>query len=88
MLYNTPESATSWTEGTTHYTKCVSDFGKPGYGGLMPPNGHGTHHYSYWVFALSEELNLPPGLTLWQLLEKIEPCTLGMNRLVGTYSRA
>jgi len=40
------------------------------------------------VFALNEELNLEPGLTLWQLLEKIEPHTLGMNRLVGTYSRA
>jgi len=88
VLYNIPATVTSLPEGAKDYTQGVSDFGKPGYGGPMPPNGHGTHHYYYWVFALSEELNLPPGLTLWQLLEKIEPCTLGMNRLVGTYSRA
>ena len=70
------------------YTNGRTGFGKQAYGGPMPPNGHGTHHYYFMVFALSQELNLDPGLTLWQLLEKIEPHTLGMNRLVGTYSRA
>lgn len=88
VLYNIPASVTSLAEGAQGYTSGLSDFGKPGYGGPMPPNGHGTHHYYFWVFALNEELNLEPGLTLWQLLEKIEPHTLGMNRLVGTYSRA
>jgi Raf kinase inhibitor-like YbhB/YbcL family protein len=88
VLYNIPASVTSLAEGAQGHTSGLSDFGKPGYGGPMPPNGHGTHHYYFWVFALNEELNLEPGLTLWQLLEKIEPHTLGMNRLVGTYSRA
>jgi Raf kinase inhibitor-like YbhB/YbcL family protein len=88
VLYNIPASVTSLAEGAQGYTSGLSDFGTPGYGGPMPPNGHGTHHYYFWVFALNEELNLEPGLTLWQLLEKIEPHTLGMNRLVGTYSRA
>lgn len=87
VLYNIPASVTSLPEGAQGYTSGLSDFGTPGYGGPMPPNGHGTHHYYFWVFALNEELNLEPGLTLWQLLEKIEPHTLGMNRLVGTYSR-
>lgn len=87
VLYNIPGNVTSLDEGTSGYTSGVSDFGKPGYGGPMPPPGHGTHNYYFWVFALNAELNLEPGLTLWQLLEKIEPHTLGMNRLVGTYSR-
>lgn len=87
VLYNIPGNVTSLEEGTSGYTSGVSDFGKPGYGGPMPPPGHGTHNYYFWVFALNAELNLEPGLTLWQLLEKIEPHTLGMNRLVGTYSR-
>ena len=87
VLYNSPRTVRNLAEGTTDYTSGVTDFGKPGYGGPMPPPGHGTHHYYYWVFALNAELNLEPGLTLWQLLEKIEPHTLGMNRLVGTYSR-
>ena len=87
VLYNIPGTVRNLAEGTTDYTSGVTDFGKPGYGGPMPPPGHGTHHYYYWVFALNAELNLEPGLTLWQLLEKIEPHPLGMNRLVGTYSR-
>jgi hypothetical protein len=33
-------------------------------------------------------VDLPAGLTLWELLEKIEPHVIGMNRLVGTYSRS
>ena len=88
VLYNIPASVTSLAEATKDHTSGITDFGKPGYGGPMPPPGHGTHYYYFWVFALKEELELEPGLTLWQLLEKIEPHTLGMNRLVGTYSRA
>ena len=88
VLYNIPGTVSSLAAGAKEYTSGKSDFGKEGYGGPMPPNGHGTHHYYFWVFALREELNLEAGLTLWQLLEKMEPHTLGMNRLVGTYSRA
>ena len=88
VLYNIPATVSNLAEGTKEHTNGTSDFGKQAYGGPMPPNGHGTHNYYFWVFALSQELNLEPGLTLWQLLEKIEPHTIGMNRLVGTYSRA
>jgi hypothetical protein len=54
----------------------------------MPPEGHGTHHYYFWLLALDADLDLPPGLTMWELLEKTEPHVKGMNRLVGTYSRS
>jgi len=54
----------------------------------MPPEGHGTHHYFFWLLALDAELDLAPGLTMWELLEKIEPSVIAMNRLVGTYSRS
>jgi len=54
----------------------------------MPPQGHGVHQYYFMLFALDEQLRLPEGLTLWQLLEKIEPHLLGTNRLVGTYERS
>ena len=88
VLYNIPGSVTSLPEGAKGFTNGKTGFGKSAYGGPMPPNGHGTHHYYFWVFALNQEMNLEPELTLWQLLAKIEPNTLGMNRLVGTYSRA
>jgi phosphatidylethanolamine-binding protein (PEBP) family uncharacterized protein len=53
----------------------------------MPPNGHGLHNYYFWVLALNEAVALEPGLTMWQLLEKIEPHLIGMNRLMGRYKR-
>lgn len=87
VLYNIPASVSSLAEGVNEHTSGMSDFGKLGYGGPMPPNGHGTHQYYFWVLALNDELNLEAGLTLWELLERIEPQVIGMNRLVGLYER-
>ena len=88
VLYNVPGTATGLPEGVRDYEAGPSDFGKPGYGGPMPPNGHGTHRYFFWVLALARQPDLEPGLTLRQLLEAVEPDVLGMNRLMGTYERA
>lgn len=87
VLYNLPASLTELAEGAATGTDGVSDFGKPGYGGPMPPPGHGIHHYFFIVMALDAELNLEPGLSLWELMAKIEPHVIGMNRLMGTYQR-
>ena len=88
VLYGIPDSVSELSEGVGDFVEGANDFGNTGYGGPMPPPGHGTHHYFFWLLALDSELQLPPGLTLWELLEKIEPNVIGMNRLVGTYSRA
>jgi Raf kinase inhibitor-like YbhB/YbcL family protein len=88
VLYNIPASVTQLPEAVSEYTAGKNDFGKTGYGGPMPPNGHGRHHYFFWVLALNDDAQLEPGLTLWQLLQKIEPNVIAMNRLVGTYQRA
>lgn len=87
VLYNIPGDVNSLTEGTGDYTGGKNDFGKTGYGGPMPPNGHGVHNYYFWVLALSEDMQLDAGLSLWELLAKIEPNLIGMNRLVGSYER-
>ncbi|AHK79108.1 phospholipid-binding protein [Ectothiorhodospira haloalkaliphila] len=87
VLYNIPGSVARLPEGVEEYTSGATDFGRTGYGGPMPPEGHGVHQYYFWVLALDREMDLPEGLTLWQLLEKIEPAVIGMNRLVGTYQR-
>ena len=52
VLYNIPGTATGLAEGTDEHTQGVSDFGSPGYGGPMPPPGHGVHHYFFWLLAL------------------------------------
>jgi Raf kinase inhibitor-like YbhB/YbcL family protein len=87
VLYNVPASVAELAEGVQGYTNGKNDFGNTKYGGPMPPEGHGIHHYFFWLLALDRELDLPAGLSLWQLLERIEPHVIGMNRLVGTYSR-
>ena len=86
-LYGIPGAATELAEGSGEYTCGVNDFGKQSYGGPMPPEGHGTHRYFFWLFALGAEPDLAPGLTMWELLERIEADVIGMNRLMGTYSR-
>lgn len=87
VLYGIPGSVAGLPEGVADYTCGVNDFGNAGYGGPMPPAGHGTHHYFFWLLALDAAPELPEGLTMWELLERIEPHVIGMNRLVGTYSR-
>lgn len=87
VLYDIPGTIHRLPEGSTDFTQGKNDFGSVGYGGPMPPPGHGLHHYIFAIIALRQPLDLPPGLTLWSLLEHIEPHVVGMNRLVGTYQR-
>lgn len=87
VLYNIPGSVTSLAEGSDQYTRGSNDFGKQGYGGPMPPVGHGRHNYYFWVLALKDEVELDSGLTMGELLTQIEPQLIGMNRLVGSYQR-
>ena len=86
-LYDLPADTAELAEGTRAGTAGVNDFGNSGYGGPMPPEGHGVHHYFFWIIALDRVLDLEAGLTLWQFLERAEPHILGMNRIVGTYER-
>jgi phosphatidylethanolamine-binding protein (PEBP) family uncharacterized protein len=46
------------------------------------------HHYFFWILALDAETELKPGLSMEELLREIEPNVIGMNRLVGMYTRA
>ena len=87
VLYNIPGSVSELGEGSGDFTCGQNDFGHEAYGGPMPPEGHGKHHYYFWVLALDKELELEAGLTLWQLLARVEPNLVGMNRLIGTFER-
>jgi Raf kinase inhibitor-like YbhB/YbcL family protein len=52
-----------------------------------PPTGHGTHHYAFQIFALSQppELGANPGRSA--LVEAISGRVLAAGLLVGTYRR-
>lgn len=87
VLYNIPGTVTHLAEGCADYCQGRNDFGKLGYNGPLPPKGHGPHHYYFWLIELSTVTSYEAGLTLWQLLERIEPIAIGMNRLIGRYER-
>jgi Raf kinase inhibitor-like YbhB/YbcL family protein len=63
-----------------------NDAGKSGWFGPMPPAGHGTHHYYFWVYALDTRVEGEPGRE--EFLTRYGDHVLEQNRLVGTYARA
>jgi Raf kinase inhibitor-like YbhB/YbcL family protein len=65
----------------------VNDFGRIGYGGPMPPRGHGLHHYHFKLYALNTPLNFPPGATKARLLDAMKGKLMVEGRLIGTYER-
>lgn len=87
VLYDIPGTERGLPEAAAGFSMGRNDFGKLGYGGPMPPPGHGVHHYYFWVLALRHAPQLESGLTLWDLLHRIEPSIIGMNRLIGTFLR-
>ena len=58
-----------------------------GYRGPMPPPGHGVHHYHFKLYALGDQLRVPPGATKSQLIEAMKGHILAETKLVGTYER-
>lgn len=55
MIWDIPGDATSVAEGFTPGRIGITglnDFGEEGYGGPLPPKGHGPHRYIFKVYAL------------------------------------
>src|SRR5579864_7833698 len=86
VAYGISPDTTSLPEGGQGPTQGVNSMGEEGYMGPAPPPGHGPHHYYFWVYALDENLDLPPGLDRRSLLEQIEDHVIEQARVVGTYS--
>jgi hypothetical protein len=65
----------------------INDFPKTGYGGPMPPKGHGLHHYHFIVYALDAPLNVSPGLDAKELRAAMKGHVLGEGEVIGVYER-
>lgn len=89
VVYGIPASLTKLDEGQKPgiFVAGVNDSGKPGYMGPYPPNGHGVHHYYFWIYALDEDLKLKAGLGRAELLDAISGHILEQARTMGTYER-
>lgn len=89
VVYKIPAGTTSLPEGSAAGAKeGVNGFGNTGYGGPMPPPGHGTHHYHFKLYALDEPLSISEaGASKAEVLKAMEGHILDQTELVGTYSR-
>jgi Raf kinase inhibitor-like YbhB/YbcL family protein len=67
-------------------TQGKNDFGKIGYGGPCPPPGK-PHRYFFKLYALDVKLDLSPGETKSQVLERISGHVLAEAELMGRYGR-
>ncbi len=88
VLYRIPTSWDRLDEGSAQgATEGRNSFDRAGYGGPMPPEGHGTHHYHFRIYALDTEVDLDAGATKQELLEAMGEHIMDEGELVGTYSR-
>jgi Raf kinase inhibitor-like YbhB/YbcL family protein len=97
LVYGIPASATGLPEDFASsqrrerelvgVAEGQNSFGQTGYGGPMPPAGHGKHRYFFKLYALDSKLALEPGLDKQSLLASIQGHVLGRGELMGTYER-
>lgn len=93
VIYNIPARKTTLAENIPAETNLPwggrqgrNHFGNIGYGGPCPPQG-APHRYYFRLYALDEELDLPPGLSRNQLLEEMEEYIIEKTALIGRYGR-
>jgi Raf kinase inhibitor-like YbhB/YbcL family protein len=90
VAYGISPETTSFAEGEASqpsgkYVTGKSTKNIPGFGGPCPPQGS-PHHYLFQIVATDRDpKDLPPGLTIAELQEKLKGHRKGESSLVGTY---
>jgi Raf kinase inhibitor-like YbhB/YbcL family protein len=80
--------AFSHDHGFDRLRQAVNDFGKHGYGGPMPPKGHGPHRYCFRLIALDcEHLTLKPEPSVLDVEQAALAHRLAEADLTGLYER-
>lgn len=96
VIYNLSPSTTQLPEGFSAESHVevpvradqgLNDFGNTGYGGPMPPPGHGVHRYVFRLYALNTELAVPPGADVHSVRRAMNGHLIDEARLIGTYER-
>lgn len=65
----------------------MNSWGEIGWGGPLPPPGHGRHRYYFHLYALSKKVNLDAGATKEELLQAMEGNIIAEAVLMGCYER-
>jgi Raf kinase inhibitor-like YbhB/YbcL family protein len=88
VIYNIPPNVSQLPEGAKApgAAEGRNDFGNTGYGGPCPPRGP-AHRYYFRLYALDTTLDLPPGATRQQALDRIQNHIVAQAELMGRYAR-
>ncbi|GIU09598.1 MULTISPECIES: YbhB/YbcL family Raf kinase inhibitor-like protein [unclassified Shewanella] len=91
-LLNIPVTTTSLEQGASgklkigHETR--TDYGKPGYGGVCPPEGDGMHRYQFTIWALPEaNIELPTDISPAVVGFTLNKMAIDKAVLTATYVR-
>ena len=91
LLWDIPAATRNLAQGFRPLQTGVSgnnDFGKPGYGGPMPPAGHGPHRYYFKLYALDvPSLGLAAGARRADLDRALRGHILSEAQCMGRYQR-
>jgi len=96
VLYKVPADVRALTEGLPQTPTLntplgamqgKNTWGTDGYRGPAPPQGHGTHHYHFRLYALDAPLHAAQGLDKAGLLQAMQGHVLAEAELIGTYER-
>ncbi len=88
VLYKIPAETAALAEGESGGAlEGKTSSGRAGYGGPMPPQGHGVHHYHFKIYSLDRPLELEAGADKKSVLRAMQGRVLAEGELVGTYER-
>ena len=91
--FNIPAGARDLAAGAGNQSEGMmsqarNDFGKSGYGGACPPNGHGPHRYRFKLLALDvDRLDIPSDARVKDVEAEAEQHLIARAELTGTYER-
>jgi Raf kinase inhibitor-like YbhB/YbcL family protein len=84
-LFNVPRDTTEISDSNFRdFTQGLNGMGEPVYSGPQPPQGHGVHHYYFWVYSLDTRVEGTHSRE--SFLEKYADNILEQNRFVATFS--
>lgn len=93
VAYNIPLTVTGFAEneistGSSKYTGGRSTLNLGSYMGPCPPAGTGQHHYVFTLIATDVDVGaLPAGLTMTELLDRLNGRAKGASSIVLRYGR-
>jgi len=88
VVWNVPADIESipedWDATAAGATEGQNDYGETGWGGPNPPDRE--HSYRFLLYALDEQLDLPPDATKDDVYDAAEGTVVGKADLEGTYA--